>query len=189
MLSCKISQNVPILPPPQVECRRSIKHLLNSFLTQCACNLVLIHQLNVCTIVRVHNSRFTFSCDKPSKTYDEGISRLGVCDFRMYSSSHETGKKATISLLLLADMFYFQRSKGIYSTFEMGVRPLGGHRVGSGFTFRLLQDEHRCRIFLRVARKIVSITSVSVRSAHVQHPHFIFVTVHNDKAIRLIVKT
>lgn len=38
--------------------------------------------------------------------------------------------------------FTFRGLKESTPTFEMGVRPLGGHRVGSGFTFRLLQDEH-----------------------------------------------
>lgn len=57
---------------------------LNSYLTQCNCNLVLISPIKtllyftvcpnkVCTILRVDNSRFTSSRDKPSKTHYKGI--------------------------------------------------------------------------------------------------------------------
>ena len=90
-------------------CCRRVEYPLNSFLTQRACNFVLIPPIKtllyfmirpkkVCTVVGVDNSWFT-SCNKPSKTHYEGISRQGVGDFQIYSSCYKAGKKAAISFI------------------------------------------------------------------------------------------
>ena len=113
---------------PHVGFCRRVKYPLNYFLTQRTCNLLLILPIKthvnfaicprkVCTIFRIDNSRFTSPCDKPSKTHNEGISRQGVGDFQIYSSSYKAGEKTAISFFLLAEMLYFQRSKEICPNF------------------------------------------------------------------------
>ena len=66
----------------------------------------------------------------------------------MYSSSHEAGKEAGITFLLLPGMLYFPRSKEFHSNLEnvgatckrsAGMAAIKG---GSGFTLCLFQYEH-----------------------------------------------
>lgn len=139
-------------------CSRRVEYPLNFFLTQCTGNLILIPpsktivQFVVCPQqslchCQVDNSRFTSPSNKPLKTHGEEISKQGVWDFQMYSSSHKAGKEAAITFLLLPGMFYFQRSKTIHFKLENGgvtCKQSAGNvaiKGGSSFTLCLFQYE------------------------------------------------
>lgn len=143
---------------------------LNSFLTQCNCNLVLISPIKtllyftvcpnkVCIILRVENSRFTSSRDKPSKTHYKGIVAKEWATSRCTPLDTIQTKRQPHLFSCFLGCFAFRGPKKFPPSFGNGGascrqsvwRP--AIKGSSCFTLRLLQCEHSCRVFLTVVRE------------------------------------
>ena len=127
---------------------------LNSFLTQCNCNLILISPIKTllyftvcankfCTILGVDNSRFTSSRDKPSKTHYKGIVAKEWATSRCTAPVTMQMKRQPSLFSCFLGCFTFRGPKKSTPTFGNGGASCGRSawrpaiKGGSCFTLRL----------------------------------------------------